>query len=55
MLLISPNFDVKSIIFPSFGKGHLPKIAGKSPVFTISTKNQNLYACLIALVSVGVS
>ena len=34
MSLISPNFDVKSIIFPSFGKGPFPKIAGKSPVIS---------------------
>ena len=32
MPLISPNFDVKSIIFPNFGQGPFPKIAGKSPV-----------------------
>ena len=31
MLLISPNFDVKLIIFPNFGHGPFPKIAGKSP------------------------
>ena len=30
--LFSPNFDVKSIIFPNFGQGPFPKIAGKSPV-----------------------
>ena len=29
MLLISPNFDVKSIIIPDFGQGPFPKIAGK--------------------------
>ena len=29
--LISPNFDVKSIIFPNFGQGPFPEIAGKSP------------------------
>ena len=28
----SPNFDVKSIIlFPNFGQGPFPKIAGNSP------------------------
>ena len=26
------NFDVKSIIFPNFGQGHFPKIAGEIPV-----------------------
>ena len=31
MSLISPNFAVKSIIFPNFGQGSFPKIAGKSP------------------------
>ena len=31
MLLISPNFDVKSIIFPNFDQGPFPKIAGKGP------------------------
>ena len=30
MSLISPNFDVKSIIFPNFGQGLFPKIAGKT-------------------------
>ena len=31
MLLISPNFDVKLIIFfPNFGQGPFPKIAGKT-------------------------
>ena len=34
MSLISPNFDVKSIIFPNFGQGPFPKIAGKSPDVT---------------------
>ena len=29
--LISPNFDVKLIIFSQFGQGPFPKIAGKSP------------------------
>ena len=32
MPLISPNFDVKSIIFPNFGERPFPKIAEKSPV-----------------------
>ena len=32
MSLISPNFDVKSIIFSQFWPGAFPKIAGKSPV-----------------------
>ena len=32
MLLFSPNFAVKSIIFPNFGQGPFPKIAGKSLV-----------------------
>ena len=31
MLLISPNFAVKSIIYPNFGQGPFTKIAGKSP------------------------
>ena len=31
MSLISPNFDVKSIIFPNFGQGPFPKITGKKP------------------------
>ena len=32
MLLFSPNFDAKSIIFfPYFGQGPFPKIAGKKP------------------------
>ena len=30
MLLISPNFAVKPNIFPNFGQGHFPKIAGKA-------------------------
>ena len=30
MSLISPNFDVKSIIHPNFGQGPFPKIAGKA-------------------------
>ena len=29
--VVSPNFDVKWIIFPNFGQGPFPKIAGKSP------------------------
>ena len=29
--LISPNFGLKSIIFPNFGHGPSPKIAEKSP------------------------
>ena len=35
MSLISPNFDVKSIIFPNFGQGPFPKIAGKGPGFVL--------------------
>ena len=31
MPLISPNFDGKLIIFPSFGQGPFPQISGKSP------------------------
>ena len=31
MSLISPNFDVKSIIFSQFWPGSFPKIAGNSP------------------------
>ena len=31
MPLISPNFDVKSLIFSQFGQGPFRKIAGKSP------------------------
>ena len=34
MPLISPTFDVKSIIFSNFGQGPFPKIAGKSPEVT---------------------
>ena len=30
MSLTSPNFDVKSIIFPNFGQGPFPKIAEKA-------------------------
>ena len=30
MPLISPNFDVKSIIFPNFGKGLFPKLLEKA-------------------------
>ena len=34
MSLISPNFDVKLIIFfPNFGQGPFLKIAGKGPVY----------------------
>ena len=32
MSLISPNFDVKLIIFPNFGQDPFPKTAGKGPV-----------------------
>ena len=32
MSLISPNFDVKSTIFPNFSQEPFPKIARKSPV-----------------------
>ena len=42
MSLISPNFDVKSIIFPNFGQGPFPKIAGKSPVVG---NPQNRFSC----------
>ena len=35
----SPNFDVKSVIFPNFGQGPFPKIAGKSPALS---RNQNI-------------
>ena len=31
MSLIPRKFDVKSVIFPNFGQGPFPKIAGKSP------------------------
>ena len=31
MSLISPNVDVKSIIFPNLAWGLFPKIAGKKP------------------------
>ena len=34
--LISPNFDVESIIFPNFGLGPFPKIAGKCPGFSLT-------------------
>ena len=34
--LISPNFDVKLIIFPNFGQGPFPKIAAKSPELFLS-------------------
>ena len=37
MSLISPNFDVKSVIFPDFGQGPFPKTAGKSPAFYLVT------------------
>ena len=36
--VMSPNFDVKSIIFPNFGQGPFPKIAGKSPVVVIDVE-----------------
>ena len=36
MSLISPNFDVKLIIFPNFGQGPFPKIAGKGPVMNVA-------------------
>ena len=35
MSLISPNFAVKLIIFPNFGQGPFPKIAGKGPVLIL--------------------
>ena len=31
MWLFSPNFDAKSIIFPNYGQGPFPKIAGQGP------------------------
>ena len=39
MLLISPKFDVNSIIVPNFGQGHFPKISGKSFVLYILQTN----------------
>ena len=33
-VVISPSFDVKSIIFPNFGQEPFPKIAGKGPELT---------------------
>ena len=40
MSLISPNFDVKSIIFfHNFGQGPLPIIARKSPVLVLDDVN----------------
>ena len=38
MSLISPNLNVKLIIFPNFGQGSFPKIVGKSPA-NIETAN----------------
>ena len=35
MSLISSNFDANLIIFPNFGQGPFPKIAGKSPGFIL--------------------
>ena len=37
MLLISPNFDVKSIIFSQFWPGAFSQIAGKSPDLSSDT------------------
>ena len=36
MPLISPNFDVKLIIFSQFWPGFFSKIAGKSPAFILN-------------------
>ena len=52
--VISPNFDVMSIIFPNFGQGPFPKIAGKSPVLVCDSAvnvafpgyDPFLFACL---------
>ena len=38
-----PNFDVKSIIFPNFGHGPFPKIAGKGPVYRLSILQENIH------------
>ena len=39
MSLISPNFDVLSIIFPQFWPGAFSQIAGKSPESVKINKN----------------
>ena len=41
MSLISPNFDVKLIIFPNFGQGPFPKIAGKVPALILPLYRAN--------------
>ena len=43
MSLISLNFDVKLIIFPNFGQGPFPKIAEKSPEYTVQCTRKNKY------------
>ena len=42
MPLISPTFDVKSIIFPNIGQGPFPKITGKSPGESVTKVKQLL-------------
>ena len=49
MSLISPNFAVKTIIFPNFGQGLFPKIAGISPEFIkIINMVENEVTCCLA-------
>ena len=45
MWLFSPNFDAKSIIFPNFGQGPFPKIAGKGPDIEKSWKKSSTNNC----------
>ena len=55
MSLIFPNFDVKLIIFPNFGQGPFPKIAGKGPEFSKSDlgsqRHSLLYKHIIIIVT----
>ena len=44
MLLISPNFDVKSIIFPNFGRGPFPKIVGNGPALSFFDRGCSYFA-----------
>ena len=43
MLLISPNFDVKSIIFSQFWPGAFPQNCWKSPELIIPTFHLRLF------------
>ena len=47
MPLISPNFDVKSILFSNFGQGPFPKKAGKSPVVSYAGDFFNILSVII--------